>query len=102
MISLDKVEESILELEQMDATFATCEKLALLYIVRDHLKGYEIKNPDPLDVSGSSDFIQAVNGKSPALIWPIIDEVMDTVNALHPKIYDKVMEEINDIKKTEV
>lgn len=38
MISLEKIEQEIKELEESGSTsYATCEKLATLYIVKDHL-----------------------------------------------------------------
>ena len=37
MLDLETIEETITELEQCDDTnFSVCEKLAILYIVREH------------------------------------------------------------------
>ena len=41
MISLETIDKTILEHESKDTTYANCEKLAWLYIVRDHLREYE-------------------------------------------------------------
>lgn len=41
MISIETLEKTILEHESKDTTYANCEKLAWLYIVRDHLANYE-------------------------------------------------------------
>ena len=38
MINIDEINETISELEQGDTTFATCQKLAALYTVRDNFK----------------------------------------------------------------
>lgn len=97
MISLDKVEESILELERGDTCFSVCEKLASLYTVRDHLRGYQAAAPAAIDLDGSSDFLRAVNGKNPEAVLPIIDGLMDAVRVLHPGMYDSVMDKISEL-----
>ena len=38
MVSIEIIEEEILDLEKRDTSYAVCERLAWLYIVRDHLK----------------------------------------------------------------
>ena len=96
MLSLDKIEESILELERGDTCFSVCEKLASLYTVRDHLRGYSTSPEAVLQLAGESDFMQAINGADPAAIMPIMDELMDTIHALHPRMYDAVMQKIRD------
>ena len=38
MVSIETIEEEILNLEKRDTSYAVCERPAWLYIVRDHLK----------------------------------------------------------------
>ena len=38
MIDIKEVEKEIEKLENKDTSYSICEKLAILYIVRDHLK----------------------------------------------------------------
>lgn len=38
MVSIETIEEEIINLEKRDTSYAVCERLAWLYIVRDHLK----------------------------------------------------------------
>lgn len=38
MVSIETIEEEILNLEKRDTSYAVCERLAWLYTVRDHLK----------------------------------------------------------------
>lgn len=47
MLDIDAIEESIKDLENSDTTFYNCEKLASLYIVREHLK-----NPNTRELDG--------------------------------------------------
>ena len=96
MISIDELDKTILDLEtNRDTTFATCERLAWLYIVRDHVKSQ--KSKEPLDVSGTSEFLEAVDGKSGEAVWAIIDELVSAVKTLHPRMYDSVIKKIKNL-----
>ena len=97
MVSLETIENDIAELEKRDTCFATCERLAWLYIVRDHLMGYNTSPDARIALAGSSEFIQAINGKNPEKIMPVMDELMEVVQALHPKMYEKVIARISDL-----
>ena len=96
MVSLDSVEKSIIELEQKDTSFSVCERLALLYIVRDHLRGYNVSPEATIQQEASSEFLKAINGKNPDVVWPIMDELMDAVHALHPRMYAEAMRKIKE------
>ena len=96
MISIDELNKTILDLEtNRDTTYATCERLAWLYIVRDHLA--QKKSKEPLTLAGESEFLTAVNGKCGDAVWSIMNELMDTVNVLHPRIYESVIKKLNNI-----
>lgn len=91
MINPDKVNEEILMLERKDTTYATCERLAWLYIVRDHITTQQAHQPTPLDISGDSEFLQAVDGKDSAAAWAIIDELMSTLAVVNNRVYASVL-----------
>ena len=97
MISIEELDKTILELEMRDTTFANCQKLADLYIVR----AFQIKQPimqsAPLETSDKSEFLQAVNGKDSVQVWEIISDLMDTIKTVNPKVYDHVLEKILSI-----
>ena len=97
MVSLDLVNESILELEQKDTSFANCERLAWLYIVKDHLQGYIEPKESKTTVKGNSEFLQAVNNKNPELIWPVLDELVEVVKITQPRVYDKLIKSIKEL-----
>lgn len=44
MLNINEVNNTITELENGDTTFASCQKLASLYIIRDNFKHAETKN----------------------------------------------------------
>lgn len=96
MISIDELNKTILDLEtNRDTTYATCERLAWLYIVRDHLT--QKMNKEPLTLAGESEFLAAVNGKCGDAVWRIMDELAETVKMLHPRVYESVLKKLNDL-----
>lgn len=112
MISKDEIDRAILEHEAKDTTYANCERLAWLYIVRDHITPSEQKDTanaidkityeavpnDVLNVAGDSDFIKAVNGKPTQKVFSTLNELLQTIYVLNPKLYDAVLESIKGIE----
>ena len=92
MISLEEVEKTILELEQKDTSYAVCEKLAYLYIVKDHIKPASAQ-----EFRFGSEFIRAISGKDSGSVLKILDELMSTLKIVQSKLYDAVIAEINNI-----
>ena len=88
----------------------TCIKLAAFYTIRNHLfpetperSGYGAQEgyayaPAPeattLDVNGKSEFTDAVRGRKLDEVWPIIDELMLTLQMVQPRLYNAVMEKV--------
>ena len=100
MISREKLDSEILELEtRHDTTYATCERLAWLYIVRDHVTGQQAAQPTPLSVDPSSEFLQAVDGKGSVQVFAVMDDLMDTLRATAPRVYDHIMRKVRDIDR---
>ena len=97
MISKDELDKTILELEMRDTTFANCSKLADLYTVRDHITGQTQKQSVPLETSGDSEFLQAVDGKDSVAVFAIMDDLMDTIRVTAPRAYDSVMRKVREI-----
>lgn len=98
MVSKDKLDKEILELEtRHDTTYATCERLAWLYIVRDHITGQQAAQPTPLAVDPSSAFLQVVDGKDSVAVFTVMDDLMDTLSVVAPRVYASVLEKIKQI-----
>lgn len=100
MLNLDTINDEILMLEtKRDTTYSVIEKLAPLYIVRDHLtNATPVAQPVPLDVSGNTDFLQAVSGKDSVQVFAVIDELMTTLQATNLRLYNAVMRKVNNIE----
>lgn len=97
MINPEELDKEILMLERKDTTYANCERLAWLYVVRDHITGQQATQPTPLSVDPSSEFLQAVDGKDSVAVFAIMDDLMDTIRVTEPRAYDSVMRKIREI-----
>lgn len=123
MLNLQEIDEAIAEIESGKTTYSACAKLADLYAVREHImrqmqdtqeydeqpktttytRGYS-RAPGPIatvdsvgtvDSYGDSEFLLAIVGKAPASAWRIIDELMDALKMIQPRLYDSVMRRLD-------
>ena len=99
MINLQEVEREILDLEKKDTTYAVCERLAWLYIVRDHLKAETVEEKKKAGRTGESAFLMACEGVEIGALLKVIDQHMEAVQVIYPKEYSAVVEKIERIKK---
>jgi hypothetical protein len=109
MISERDIEEAIAEcngIRNPDAS--TCIKLAAFYTIREHLfpkdtdsvpqASFSYAPPQEsgvIDFPGESEFAQAVDGRKQSEIWPVLDEMMMTVEAINPRLYNAVMRKLH-------
>lgn len=94
MINIDTIEQEILDLEKRDTTYATIERLAWLYIVRDNLNG-PVKTTGDLRGGG---FRAACSNVSIDALLEVLEEHFDAVRVLYPKEYDLVIEKIKSLR----
>jgi uncharacterized protein YwqG len=80
----------------------TCAQLASFYIIKDHMYGkreevepmqYSMANEptESVEYKGESEFAEAIRGKNTDEVLSIMDELMETLQVLHPKLYAGVM-----------
>lgn len=116
MIREDDLREAIAEMQgQKNPNAQTCIKLAAYYTVLDHITGKDQvtnregsgNDPGPIPVyrelssysaggsaieyQGESEFAKTINGRDPSEVWPVIDELMTTIQVIHPRLYTGVM-----------
>lgn len=115
MIYEKDLDESIARYQgEVNPSIETCRKLAACLIVKRELFGEPERSDrfvDPTEMvySGAAgpvdtaetihydsgtDFSQVIDGRDPAEVWPIIDEMMEAVNTLMPRLYDSVMRKL--------
>ena len=50
-----------------------------------------------IDYNGGSEFSSMIHGMDAYDVWPIIDELMDVLQATNPRLYNGVMRKIREI-----
>jgi hypothetical protein len=114
MIRENDLHEAIAEcIGKRNPDASTCIKLAAYYTILNQLYPQEqdaqefrespvipaqsfAVDPDSVQYEGDSEFAQVIRGRSVSHIMPIIDEAMQTIQVLQPRLYDAVIRRIMD------
>ena len=100
MIREDDLREAIASCEgEKNPNANTCYKLAAYYTIQDHLYGkpdYSFAiSPNTIAYDGDSEFAKAINGRSYDEVIPVVDELLDTIKLIYPKLYASVMRRLD-------
>jgi hypothetical protein len=96
MVSLEEIEREISELETRDTSYRLCERLAWLYVCRDHLKP-QAEEGVTQRLQGS-EFLELSSGVSYPALMRVIDEHLDAVRILYPKSYESLLDKIRALR----
>lgn len=116
MIDLREIDESIDELRRGGGNIRDAEKLAMLYIVRDHMRrddgledppaydaGYSRASaPEPVslpDDAPETEFLQVCVGVPTGALLRVLDRHMEQIKALFPKAYARVLGELQSARE---
>lgn len=103
MITEKDLEQAIAECQgERSPNANTCIKLAAYYTIKNELFGmpsYSYAAPvetveNTIEYESDTDFSRAIAGRKAADVWPIMDELMSTVQTLMPRLYDGVMRKL--------
>lgn len=112
MISEHDLNEAIAEcMGQRNPNTSTCLKLAAFLTIKKELFGDETEKEEPDATSlmpfsyaasddktigyyGDSEFAKAVHGHTEAEIMPVMDELMDALQVVNPRLYEGTMRRI--------
>lgn len=103
MFTKNQLIEAIDELEMSPATYQNAEKLATFYQLYDHL--YTQREPErriesaretTIDRYGDSEFLQEIEGKTAQQVWETMDELMSTIRALQPRLYEATIDRLRE------
>lgn len=89
----------------------TCIKLAAFYTIRDAMFGRPEPRPEPetaysfaaapaepvenlIDYYSDTDFSRVIDGRKPADVWPVIDDLMTHLQIIEPRLYNAVMRQL--------
>ena len=86
----------------------TCIKLAAYYTIQKAMFGedsepeYSFASSPTIPIVSSStvsiniqtEFAQTINGMEQSKVWPVVDELMETLKAMQPRLYKAVMSKL--------
>lgn len=110
MLDPKEIDIEIARLEYGESSYPAYAKLANLYTIKNQMersKEPEIRYEQAYSAApaskesekfiglyGDSEFLQSIDGKDPADIWSIMDDLMDTLQVANPRVYNGVMRKI--------
>ena len=118
MITEKEVAQAIEECMQEPVTGNKRAVLADLIIIQDYLFGeptraQEVQQmPMPMqsysastmeqvetyiETTGDSEFLKAVDGRKADKVWKLMDELVEAVKILHPRMYTTFIDKVQDI-----
>lgn len=97
MIDIETIEREINELEARgDTTYSLCERLAWLYVVRDHIAPKRVE-AETQQLQGS-EFLESASGVPYDSLMRILGEHMDALKVVQPKEYESVIAKIRGLR----
>lgn len=103
MFSKNEILDAIDDLEEAPATYQNAEKLATFYSLYDHL--FVTKEPINRIESireviigkyGDSEFMRTIEGKKAEVVWSVMDELLQTIQMLQPRLYNATIEKLKE------
>ena len=106
MITLPDLQEAIAECQgQRHPDANTCIKLAAFLTIRKEMfgepeavLGYTYAAPqveNTIDYKSDTEFGRLISKNDPERVWAVMDELMTTLEAVYPRLYDSVIRELS-------
>lgn len=118
MITEKEVAQAIDECMREPVTGTKRAVLADLIIIQDYLFGEPTRETEPsqmpytmqsysappmeqvenyIQANGDSEFLKAVDGRKSERVWKLMDELVEAVKILHPRMYSTFIDKIQDL-----
>ena len=117
MITEKEIAQAIEECMREPVTGNKRAVLADLIIIQDYLFGKPVQAqeaPQPtsmqsysalpmeqvetyIETTGDSEFLKAVDGKKADKVWKLMDELVEAVKILHPRMYTTFIDKVQDL-----
>ena len=91
MLTLEKINQEIQEYVERGSSRADIATLADLLICRDAMTA---KRPTEIIKADGSEFAACINGKCFSEILPFLEELLETIKVLQPRLYDSFMQRL--------
>lgn len=108
MITEKDLQEAIAECQgQRNPSSSTCIKLAAFLTIQEHLYGDRKEEPsipqysyasDPnvIEYESGTEFGSLIKGRDQSEVFPLIDELMETIHVLNPRLYASVIRKLQE------
>lgn len=101
MLTKRELVDAIRECEDSPSSYQNCQRLATFYTIYDHMfppeRQSEVRAEKVIEDYGKSDFLLSIGRKNAEKVWYIIDELMSTLQAVNPKLYEGVLRKIDEL-----
>lgn len=115
MITIPDLQAAIAECQgERNPNANTCIKLAAYYTILDHVQEKQEStspvtpaysfSPEPqrtaetyIDYNSGTEFSAEIDGLESSKVWPVMDELMDVLQATQPRLYRGVLNQIRGI-----
>lgn len=94
MPTKEELLKAIDEVSRLPDTYSKCQKLATFYVLLNSLYSEEdLKNnvstqfQNIIPDSGESEFLQKIKGHDISKVLSVLDELMEALKALNPRLY---------------
>lgn len=111
MITEKDLQEAIAECQgKRNPDANTCIKLAAFLTIQREMFGTADEtnilsapaysySPGPventIEYHSDTEFSRMISGRAPKEVWPVVDELMTTLEAVYPRLYDSVIRELS-------
>lgn len=104
MISKKDLETAIAECQgKRNPDSKTCIMLAAFYTIKREMFGEEKPEysyaPAPyrntIEIDSGTEFARAIDGREQSEVLPVINELMETLSVIQPKLYGAVMDKLS-------
>ncbi|MCM1164664.1 MAG: hypothetical protein NC299_12630 [Lachnospiraceae bacterium] len=99
MLTEQELYDAIRECESSPVSYRNCEKLAVFYTLYDKLYGEPAETKTSrvaVQPVSDSEFMRLISGKDWSALLEILDELMDSIKILQPRLYDAVMRKLRE------
>ena len=103
MITQQDLQEAIAECQgQRNPNANTCIKLAAFLTIQREMFGepevvipsYSYDAGNDITYDGESDFARLINGRKQEDIMPVMEELMEVIRVVNPRLYDSVIRKL--------
>lgn len=98
MININEINDEIEKLEHSETTYRNCEKLSILYAVRNNFSNYIPSSESHYSYADeSSEFVTVAKSKPLEDVLTVLDAHMEVLKMVYPKDYNFIMQKLREV-----